>query len=175
MPSCSVVFPPQSSAKRTRCQEGITFTTGRVRQVVIVLYAPLSPEELVYVKGHFTEWDPAASPCPPPASDTWNAAEIGHGDAPDMLFVLDAPAEAPLAEEAVPAVRDLGVLEQNAAVNAEEPSHQSGGDSVVEEVPAAFRASRTPLCFRPAPANMPAWNGDPGARVYLSRWRPSRS
>ena len=78
----------------------IVYKDGSLREVANVSTTDLSPEELVYVRGHIKEWDTPEAPMRPPSPETWDATVISDGDRPvPGLEARDQPPEDLRAEE----------------------------------------------------------------------------
>ena len=112
---------------------------GVIRQATNVKWCPLKLEELEYIKAHIGNWGPPEAPCHALPSSSWNAAEVGVESPPDLSDIRAQPAEAPLAEELPPPVRDLG--NDRAAESSE---------SEDEPAPAETHAFSAALCEHPA-------------------------
>merc|ERR1711972_137622 len=85
----------------------VVYQNGRLKEVTNINYTSLQPEELVYVKGHISEWGTPEGPLPLPGTDTWNAEDVRGDNLPQAEDILEPVAEeAPLQEERPPDARD---------------------------------------------------------------------
>ena len=58
----------------------VVYQDGKLRDAVNVQSTDLTPEEVVYVKGHLSEWTPPEAPQKPPASEEWDATQVDIGE-----------------------------------------------------------------------------------------------